>query len=280
MVLELRGDRAVLGPVPGVVRPHRELVDQHPAVAWSRTAPPRARPVTSSSPAIRSASRCACAGQRRVQVRRRGDHLAADAVALHRLHDRVRRRLAAGRARHQGRQLAPEVDPLLGEQRDAGRRPRRRPPRSPPASATTQTPLPSYPPRAVFSTHGKPEGLDVRRPTRPARCAGTGRRARPAGPASPPCPGRAPAPRGPGGRRCRRLQRLEVAGGHVLVVEGDHLAAARDRAQHARGRGSRPPVVGDHLGGRHALGPRPAAAAGSPARPPAPPSSGRAARRR
>lgn len=33
MVGELRGDRAVLGPVAGVVRAHRQLVDEDPAVA-------------------------------------------------------------------------------------------------------------------------------------------------------------------------------------------------------------------------------------------------------
>ena len=66
--------------------------------------------------------------------------LAADPVDLHGLHDRVGGRLPVRAARDQGRQLAGEADPLLGQQRT-------RPPRASPLAvgrdATSQTPLPS-----------------------------------------------------------------------------------------------------------------------------------------
>ena len=61
-------------------------------------------------------------GQVGVEVGRRGDHLGADAVALGRLDDRVRRRLTARRPGHQGGELAAEVDQLLGEDAYAARR--------------------------------------------------------------------------------------------------------------------------------------------------------------
>ena len=92
---------------------------------------------------------------------RRRDHLDADAVALLALHDGVGRDLAAGSASHQGRQLADEVDPLLGQDRDPCRRLGEAPVGRVGSSSTTQTPLPSYPPRAVLRTTGKPP-TDVR----------------------------------------------------------------------------------------------------------------------
>ena len=59
-------------------------------------------------------------GGRRVQVGRRGEHLDALPVALHRLHDRPRRGLPVRRARHLHRQLAAHRHRLLGHQRRPG----------------------------------------------------------------------------------------------------------------------------------------------------------------
>ena len=81
MVLELRGHRAVLGPVAGVVRPHRQLVDQDPSVGGLEELDGEdAGHVERAGDAQRDL--LGLAGQRGVEVRRRGDHLAADAVDL------------------------------------------------------------------------------------------------------------------------------------------------------------------------------------------------------
>ena len=55
------------------------------------------------------------------RVRRGRDHLGADAVALHGLDDRVGAHLAGRAPRDLLRELAREVDELLGEQRAAAR---------------------------------------------------------------------------------------------------------------------------------------------------------------
>ena len=83
-------------------------------------------PVTPSSPAMRSAASVARAARSSVEAGRGGEHLGADAVGLHRLHDRPGGGLAGRAAGDEHGELADEVDPLLGEQPSAS---------SPPAAA-------------------------------------------------------------------------------------------------------------------------------------------------
>ena len=56
---------------------------------------------------------------------------------------------------------------------------------------------------------------------------------------------------GPGPHGQVRLERVQVVGGHVLVVEGDHLAAGGDLAQRGQVGVVAHHVVGDHLGCAH-----------------------------
>ena len=76
-------------------------------------------------------------GQRRVEVRGGRQHLGADAVGLHGLHHRPRRRLARRAAGEQHGELAAEGHPLLEEQPGAGGRP--------PARASRRAPRPPRP---------------------------------------------------------------------------------------------------------------------------------------
>ena len=130
-------------------------------------------PMTSSSLAIVSATCCACVGQPRVEVGRRGHDLVADAVELGARDDGVRRGLATRRAGHQRRQLATEVDELLGEHLDAGLGRRRE--RLLGLVGVADRPHPSaVVPAAGDLEHARqPERLDVRRPTSRRRAAGT-----------------------------------------------------------------------------------------------------------
>ena len=119
--------------------------------------------------------------------------------------------------------------------------------------STNQTPLPSYPPRVVFRTHGSPnastsatEVTSALRgqgmPSSASRCAhhalvlGVHERLRPRTYGD------------PVGR-----QRVQVLGRHVLVVEGDHLAALGDRAQVGEVGVVADELVGDDLRGRDAV---------------------------
>src|SRR3569833_3099935 len=116
VLFELRGARALDRPVPGVVRAHGQLVDQHAVGGLEqldREQAGDAEPVghVQGEP-------LGLFGQIGIQAGRRRDHLVADAVTLHRLHDRVRRALTVRRPGHQGGQLAPERHVLLGQQRD------------------------------------------------------------------------------------------------------------------------------------------------------------------
>src|SRR5918993_3881745 len=114
VVLELGRHGAVLGPVAGVVGAHRQLVDQDAAVGRLEELDGEdARDVERTGDAQGDLLRLTGEGGR--EVGRRSDHLVTDAVELSGGDDRVGRGLAAGRARDQGRELAPEVDELLGE---------------------------------------------------------------------------------------------------------------------------------------------------------------------
>ena len=127
VLLELPRHGAVHRPVAAVVRAHRQLVDdvgRAPPVSASGTSniSTASTPVTPSSPAMRSPASVATRGEVRVEVRRRGEHLGADAVGLHRLDDRPGRRLAGRAAGDEHGELADEVDLLL-EQQAVGQQP-------------------------------------------------------------------------------------------------------------------------------------------------------------
>ena len=174
VVLELRGDRAVLGPVAGVVRPHRELVDQHPAVGGLEQLDREdAGDVELAGDLQRDLLRLS--GEGRVEVGRRSDDLAADAVDAgwtarpgtpRPARSASAPTSAASSRRKSTSSSASSRTPALaaaasGSAHVGGRR-------------TTQTPLPSYPPRVVFSDAREAEGLDLGDRRRRRRCAGTG----------------------------------------------------------------------------------------------------------
>ena len=118
--------------------------------------------------------------------------------------------------------------------------------------STNHTPLPSYPPRVVFRT---------RKGSRTSSTSATEetsalRRAR-----HPELGEPAPHHRlvlrvhqrlGPGSHRQVGLERVQVVGRHVLVVEGDHLAAGGDLAQGGEVGVVAHQLVGDHLCCAHA----------------------------
>ena len=253
MVLELAGDRTVLGPVAGVVGPHRELVDQHPPVAGleqlDREDPddvellgdrerdllgargqPRRR---GRAPGPRPRGRCRRAGCWRRRGTPRPDHSATAPPA---------------RPARDGSRRAPRRAP--------GRRSRAAVANASSASVgsrTIQTPRPSYPPRVTLSTHGSPNastsaavvttacrghGSPSAREPRPHHGLVLGvdqrLRARPYGDA-------------------RLGQRVQVLGGHVLVVEGDDLGPAGDLPQHLEVSVVTDDRVGDDLRRRHPL---------------------------
>ena len=188
--------------------------------------------MTSSSPAIRSAISCACAGQRRGRGRARARP------------PRGRCRRAGSRRRRgtppPGRSAsAPPARTARGGSRPAPRRAAATPDAAAAANGsaqssaerTNQTPLPSYPPRVVFSTHGKPNAstsatdattalrghghAELGQPrAHHALVLGVHQRLRP----------------GAHGDAVG-LERVQVLGRHVLVVEGDHRAAVGDLAQ-------------------------------------------------
>lgn len=123
MVGELRGDRAVLGPVPGVVRAHRELVHEDPGgpvVAARLEELDREVADHAQLGGDPQGELLGLAGEALVQVGRRGDDGVADPVDLDGLDDRVGDGLAVRRADDVGRQLPHEVDLLLREDGDAG----------------------------------------------------------------------------------------------------------------------------------------------------------------
>ena len=170
VLLELARHRAVDGPVAGVVRPHRELVDEHPPVRGSRTARRPGRRSRRARPAIRQRDllRLRRPGRDRGpepgrsprgRRRRRCD----------RVHDRPGRRLARRRPRDQGGSSRRERHPLLGQQvRRAGDSKRR-------GAVRRLVDDPARPCRrtrraVVFRTH---------RPVRPRRRTRPAARARP-----------------------------------------------------------------------------------------------------
>ena len=116
MLLELAGSGAVHGPVAGVVRTHRQLVDQQGTVGGlEQLDGEHTDDAEFGGQAQRQ--RCAAAATSVGQRRRGRDHQHADAVGLHRLHHRPCRALTERRASHQRRQFAAQVHPLLDHHR-------------------------------------------------------------------------------------------------------------------------------------------------------------------
>ena len=204
------------------------------AVGASRTArPPAPRP----RPARRRCGAPAAGAARPAlgQIRGRGEHLHADAVALHRLHHRPRRDLPERRPGDQHGQLAAHRHPLLDDQRD------------PASSSRGSAGGPSRPRRrarrsrrvTALSTIGQPcPSPNARRP-RPRRPAPSGHRHAQLGEprASRACPGRSSSASAPGLHGRRRPRRgPRCARRDVLVVEGDHVAALRESCAARRGR--------------------------------------------
>ena len=227
VVLELAGDRAVLGPVAGVVRPHRQLVDQDPAVGGLEQLDGEdAGDVELAGDPQRDLLRLpASAGSRS------GAGATTSWQMPSRWVDATTGYAAAwplGRPGHQRGQLAAEVDPLLGQQLDAGRRrPRRR--RSSQSSGRADEPdaLAVVPAAGGLEHAREAERLDVGdrgdHGVARARHAELGE----PGPHHGLVLGvhqrlRAGAHGDPVGR-----ERVQVLGRHVLVVEGDHRAARR-----------------------------------------------------
>ena len=227
MVLELRRDGAVLGPVTGVVRALASSLTSTPSsVSKSSTA---SMPVTSSSRAMRRASASAREARSRVQPRRRRDHLPADPLPLRGLHDRVGRRLPARAPRDQGGELATERHTLLGEQAYAaplghlerGRALRRR--------TDEPDPLAVVPAARRLQDAGEAEVGDLLHALHdaPPRQRGADARQRLA---HHDLVLRVDQRLRTGAdRRTRVGQRVQVVGGHVLVVERDD-ATAHDQA--------------------------------------------------
>ena len=198
MLLELAGAGALDGPVPGVVRPHRELVDQH-AARRSRTARRRACPTTPSRSAIRMASSCAAVASSAPRPGRGREHLGADAVPLHGLAPpatpRPARTASAPPARTSSRTMATRSSASSGAvlleeggQPRRGRRRRRRPCRRSRRAASSAPPA-SRRRRRTRSTacdrgHLGPGRLRLprlgQRPAQDAACPARAR-ARPAG---------------------------------------------------------------------------------------------------
>ena len=112
VVLELAGDRAVDGPVAGVVRAHGQLVDDDAAIAGLHQLDGEDADDAQLGGDV-DRHHLELGGPPLVQPRRGRDGLDADAVLLRRLADRVGDDLARRRAHHERGQLAREVDVLL-----------------------------------------------------------------------------------------------------------------------------------------------------------------------
>jgi hypothetical protein len=114
VLLELAGPRALDGPVPGVVRPHRELVDQDAVRRLEQLDghdPDDADPVGHPHRELLGGGRGVL-----VQPGRGREHLGVDALALHGLDHRPDGDLPEGRAGDQRGELPDHRHPLLDQQ--------------------------------------------------------------------------------------------------------------------------------------------------------------------
>ena len=204
MVLELRGDRAVLGPVAGVVRPHRELVDEDPAVAGleqldredaGRRRAPGDPAAPSAAPAWPAPGRGrAPARPPRGRCRRAACDSTTGYAAAWPLGERATS--AASSRRKSTCSSARTRTPVAAAVANAGSA----------SSAVADDPDAL----AVVAAAGGLEHARAARTPRPRPTSShdrvpraRARRARSSAPASRPCPGRGPAPPGRAGRRRR-----------------------------------------------------------------------------
>ena len=224
--------------------------------------------MTSSSPAIAQRDLLRLAGQRRAPGPGAGATTSWQMPS--RWVDSTTGYAAAwplGRAGHQRRQLAAEVDELLGEDPHAGRRGRRERRRALVGRARrTRRPCRRTRRGVVLRTHGKPNASTSASVGDDARCAGTG---------TPSSASRAAHHalvlgvherlRARAGRRCpASSSACRCSVGTCSWSKVTTRAAVGDRAQRVEVAVVADDVVGDHLGGGDALAPRRAAAAGCP----------------
>ena len=222
MLLELGGTGALDRPVPGVVRPHRELVDQQPVGGVEQLDGEQAHHVQLGSQPDGQPLRLD--GAPGVQGGRRGEHLHADPVPLYRLDHRVRRHLPVRGPGHQRRQFPAQRYPLLDDELGQVGQLRR---------GLDHPDAPPVVPPAHRLDHDGPAGLRRERADVRAGCPPRHRYPQLAQPfphrplvlreAQRRRPGQHPVPVGG--------QRLDVLLRYVLVVEGDHVAALREGAQ-------------------------------------------------
>ena len=233
VLLELRRRGPLDGPVPAVVRPHRQLVDQQrPTRCLEQLHRQQAGDIQFGGELQRQP--LGLAGPAGGQPRRRRQHLVADAVALDGLHDRVDGGLAVRGAGDQHGQFPVEADVLLGEHRDrVGQHLRRlvrrlaHPHPAPVVAAADR--LQHHRPARLRGERRHPRRAGNRRVAR-AGHAETGQ----------PLPHRqlvlgvAQRGRARADRR-RAFQRGQMLAGDVLVVEGDHVALRGEGQQVGQG---------------------------------------------
>lgn len=114
MVLELAGDCTIDRPVPGVVRAHRQFVDDDRVIPTLHELngkhPHHAKRLGNVTCHLRELR-----SQADVEVGGGRDSLDADSVALNRLRDGIRHRLAIDATHYDHGQFACEIDELLGD---------------------------------------------------------------------------------------------------------------------------------------------------------------------
>ena len=244
MLLELGRPGALDGPVAAVVRPHGQLVHQQPARRLEQLDREHAGDPDPGRQGQPEALRGRGGG--RGQARRRRQHLPADPVLLDGLHDRVHGRLAARRAGHEHGELALERDVLLHDQVDPVQ----------PGQHLGRLIGPAADPDAL-SVVTAADRLEDHRPSRLVREAGdvveAGGPGRPRARDAQLGQARAHGPLVLGvAQRVRPgadgqpglLQGSQARPGHMLVIEGQDVAAAAEGEQVVQG-----PVVAD-LGSR------------------------------
>ena len=236
------------------MRTHRELVDQQPAVSGLEQLDGEdAGDVELGGDALGHGA--ALGVQRRVEIGGRRDDLGAHAVGLARLDDRVGHHLAGRRAGDERGQLPAEVDELLGQQDSAGR------------EGLVRLGRRAHDPHAlavVAAAGGLDDGREAERLEVGERGDGGVARTRDAELAEPDAHGALVLGEQQGVRAGSAgvplgLERPQVLGRHVLVVERDDRDVGDDGPQVVEVGVVADPVVGDDLGGRDvgALGEQP-----------------------
>ena len=234
------------------MRPHRELVDQDPGVGGlEELHRQHAGHVELRGDTHRDPLRLD--REAGVEARRRGHHLGADPAALHRLDHGPGGDLAGRRTRDERRELAPEVDQLLGQHLDTGRLRGGEGVGALLGRVDAPHTLAVVPATGGLEDAGVAERGHLRRGA-DHRVAGTRNTERGEAGAHDGLVLGVHQRLGTGTHSELGLQRVEVVGRHVLVVEGHHRAALGHRAQRLQVAVVADCVVGDHLGRAHALG--------------------------